>query len=107
MSMDQDAVAEEVEAGAAVRLAHDFPGAGAHAFGAAGCTRAGVGGVLMCSLLMRSAGQERSEQGDIWHKVSQLRPLPLGTPSERLRFKLGWMKGQWLPATAPVFLFGP
>ena len=41
--------------------------------------------VLMCSLLMRSAEQEWSEQGDVWHQVSQLRPLPSDTPPDRLR----------------------
>jgi len=41
--------------------------------------------LLLCSLLMRSAGQEWSEQGDVWHQVSQFRPLPADTPPQRLR----------------------
>ncbi|RKF24704.1 methyltransferase, FxLD system [Micromonospora globbae] len=32
--------------------------------------------VLLCSVLMRSAGLDWFEQGDVWAKVSDLRPMP-------------------------------
>jgi thiopeptide-type bacteriocin biosynthesis protein len=40
--------------------------------------------VLLCATLLRSAGQDWYEQGDIWHRVAQLRPLPPDTPAGRL-----------------------
>lgn len=40
--------------------------------------------VLLCSTLFFGAGQEPHEQGDIWHRVEQLRPLPSGIPADRL-----------------------
>jgi thiopeptide-type bacteriocin biosynthesis protein len=41
--------------------------------------------VLLLSTLMRGAGQEWSEQCDIWHRVERSRPLPPDTPLDRLR----------------------
>jgi thiopeptide-type bacteriocin biosynthesis protein len=40
--------------------------------------------VLLCSSLFRAAGQDWYEQGDIWHRVTQMRPLPPDTSAERL-----------------------
>ncbi|MDX3715776.1 MULTISPECIES: thiopeptide-type bacteriocin biosynthesis protein [Streptomyces] len=40
--------------------------------------------VLLCSALFFGAGQEPHEQGDTWHRVEQLRPLPSDTPPSRL-----------------------
>ena len=40
--------------------------------------------VLLCSALMRGAGQDWFEQGDIWNRVAGSRPAPPGTPLERL-----------------------
>lgn len=40
--------------------------------------------VLLCSALFRAAGQDWHEQGDIWHRVTRMRPLPLDTPTDRL-----------------------
>lgn len=40
--------------------------------------------VLLCTALLRGAGQDGHEQGDVWHRVAQLRPLPPGTPARRL-----------------------
>jgi thiopeptide-type bacteriocin biosynthesis protein len=40
--------------------------------------------VLLCSTLMRSAGQDWYEQGDIWARVAEARPPPRGTPVRRL-----------------------
>jgi len=41
--------------------------------------------ILLCSVLMRGAGQDWYEQGDIWHRVADNRPVPPGTSLERLR----------------------
>jgi thiopeptide-type bacteriocin biosynthesis protein len=40
--------------------------------------------VILCCTLFFGAGQEPHEQGDIWHRVEQLRPLPSDTPATRL-----------------------
>lgn len=40
--------------------------------------------VLLCSILMRSAGQDWYEQGDIWARVAEIRPAPPDTPLNRL-----------------------
>jgi thiopeptide-type bacteriocin biosynthesis protein len=40
--------------------------------------------LLLCSTLLRGAGQDWYEQGDIWHRVTQLRPLPAATPTSRI-----------------------
>ncbi|MGH4016748.1 MAG: thiopeptide-type bacteriocin biosynthesis protein [Pseudonocardiaceae bacterium] len=41
--------------------------------------------VLLCSALFRGAAQEWYEQGDVWHRVTQMRPLPPDAPTDRLR----------------------
>ncbi len=41
--------------------------------------------LLLCSLLMRSAGQEWSEQGEVWNEIAQIRSLPPDTAPDRLR----------------------
>ncbi|MEO7195866.1 MAG: thiopeptide-type bacteriocin biosynthesis protein [Pseudonocardiaceae bacterium] len=41
--------------------------------------------VLLCSALLRGGGQDYYEQGDVWHRVAQLRPLPPEVPTEQLR----------------------
>ncbi len=40
--------------------------------------------ILLCSALLRAAGQDWYEQGDIWHRVTQLRPLPQAVPLDRI-----------------------
>ncbi len=40
---------------------------------------------LLCSALLCAAGQEWHEQGDVWHRVTHMRPLPPGVPLDRLR----------------------
>lgn len=40
--------------------------------------------ILLCTTLLRSAGQDWYEQGDIWHRVARIRPLPTDTPTGRL-----------------------
>ncbi len=41
--------------------------------------------ILLCSILMRGAGQDWYEQGDIWARVAENRSLPPDTPLDRLR----------------------
>lgn len=41
--------------------------------------------ILLCTTLMRGAGQDWYEQGDIWARLAENRPLPHGTPLDRLR----------------------
>jgi thiopeptide-type bacteriocin biosynthesis protein len=41
--------------------------------------------VLFCGILMRSAGQDWYEQGDIWARVADHRHLPSDVPPDRLR----------------------
>jgi len=41
--------------------------------------------ILLCSILMCSAGQDWYEQGDIWARVAENRTLPPDTPLDRLR----------------------
>lgn len=55
------------------------------------CATASAGGdqrrelsILLCSILMRGAGQDWYEQGDIWARVTEHRCLPPDTPLERL-----------------------
>src|SRR5260370_5119178 len=40
--------------------------------------------ILPCTALMRAASQEWHEQADVWHRVARMRPLPPGTPLDRL-----------------------
>jgi thiopeptide-type bacteriocin biosynthesis protein len=41
--------------------------------------------ILLCSVLLRGAGQDWYEQGDIWNRIATNRPVAPGTPLERLR----------------------
>lgn len=41
--------------------------------------------MLLCTALFRGARQEWHEQGDIWHRVASMRPLPADTSTEQLR----------------------
>ena len=40
--------------------------------------------LLICAALLRAAGQDWHEQGDVWHRVAQMRPLDSATPHEQL-----------------------
>ncbi|MFB6724814.1 methyltransferase, FxLD system [Kribbella sp. NPDC056345] len=48
-----------------------------HALGAKETT------VVLCSAMMRAAGLDFYEQGDVWHKVAELRPPPTAVPAHR------------------------
>jgi thiopeptide-type bacteriocin biosynthesis protein len=41
--------------------------------------------ILLCTALLRAANQDWHEQGDVWHRVTRMRPLPLDVPTSRLR----------------------
>ncbi|MER5301324.1 thiopeptide-type bacteriocin biosynthesis protein [Streptomyces lasiicapitis] len=41
--------------------------------------------VLLCSTLMRAAGLEWYERGDVWHRITRDRPLPEDTDPVRIR----------------------
>ncbi|MFJ2114654.1 MULTISPECIES: thiopeptide-type bacteriocin biosynthesis protein [unclassified Streptomyces] len=41
--------------------------------------------ILLCTVLIRAAGLEWYEQGDVWHRVSEERPLPADIPADRLQ----------------------
>ncbi|AXE28165.1 bacteriocin biosynthesis protein (plasmid) [Streptomyces globosus] len=43
-----------------------------------------VTSLLVVTLLLRAAGQEWSEQGDVWARVEASRPLPAGIPGEQV-----------------------
>jgi thiopeptide-type bacteriocin biosynthesis protein len=40
--------------------------------------------LLLCSTLLRATGQEWHEQGDVWYRVTRMRPLPPQTPPTRV-----------------------
>lgn len=40
--------------------------------------------LLLCSTLMRAANLEWFEQGDVWHRITQQRPLPTDIPTEKV-----------------------
>ncbi|MGH3692883.1 MAG: thiopeptide-type bacteriocin biosynthesis protein [Pseudonocardiaceae bacterium] len=40
--------------------------------------------LLLCGILMRAAGLEWYEQGDVWHRVALERPLPADIPTSKL-----------------------
>jgi thiopeptide-type bacteriocin biosynthesis protein len=64
--------------------------------------------VLLCSALLRSAGQEWHEHGDVWHRVAQMRPLPSNTPLDRLRDMAGGLRRLMTVDTNPHgTLLGP
>jgi thiopeptide-type bacteriocin biosynthesis protein len=70
-----------------------------------GCTSPAIGrkelSMLLCSTLMRAAGQEWHEQGDVWLRVARMRP-PLTATSERLRPVAGKVVQLMTVRTEPV-----
>lgn len=39
---------------------------------------------LMCATLMRAAGLEWYERGDVWHRITRERPLPADVPADKV-----------------------
>lgn len=48
--------------------------------------------LLVISLFLRAAGQEWSEQGDVWARVAAARPLPEDVPTERVTAMTGSLR---------------
>jgi thiopeptide-type bacteriocin biosynthesis protein len=64
--------------------------------------------ILLCTALLRGAGQDFYEQGDVWHRVAQLRPLPPETPAAPLHEMTGGLRRLMTADTRPAgALFGP
>ncbi|GII91352.1 thiopeptide-type bacteriocin biosynthesis protein [Sinosporangium siamense] len=61
--------------------------------------------MTLCSVLFRAASQEWHEQGDIWHRVTGLRPLPADVPPEKISGMVDGIRRLMTTQTSP--LFGP
>ncbi|WP_246258095.1 thiopeptide-type bacteriocin biosynthesis protein [Amycolatopsis anabasis] len=57
--------------------------------------------LLLCSILMRAAGLEWYEQGDVWHRVAQERPLPTDIPTANVTAMADDLKHLMLTDTTP------
>ncbi|WP_211261338.1 thiopeptide-type bacteriocin biosynthesis protein [Pseudonocardia acaciae] len=64
--------------------------------------------LLLCTTLLRNARQDGLEQGDVWHRVEQLRPLGPDVPTGRLRGMIPDLQRLMTVDTTPTgALFGP
>lgn len=66
--------------------------------------------LLLCRTLMSAAGLEWYEQGDVWHRVEQERPLPDDIPPAKLTTMAGDLKPLMTADTspdAPLLTIGP
>lgn len=64
--------------------------------------------ILLCSVLLRAAAQEWYEQGDVWHRVTRLRPLPPDVPTDRISAVVPSLRLLMTSDTTPEgSLFGP
>lgn len=57
--------------------------------------------LLLCGTLMRAANLEWYEQGDVWHRITQERPLPTDTPTAKITLLAEEVKNLLLASTAP------
>lgn len=57
--------------------------------------------LLLCGTLMRAAHVEWYEQGDIWHRVTQQRPLPTDIPTENVTGMATTVRQTLLADTTP------
>lgn len=57
--------------------------------------------LLLCSTLMRAANLEWYEQGDVWHRVSQERPLSTDIPASKITTMSHEVESLLLTDTAP------
>ena len=48
--------------------------------------------ILLCTALLRAAGQDWHEQGDVWHRVTRMRPAPADAPAGRLHILAGQLR---------------
>lgn len=58
--------------------------------------------LLLCATLMRAAGLEWYEQGDVWHRVAQERPLPPDVPATKVHAMAGSLRELLLADTGPT-----
>ncbi|WP_325176101.1 thiopeptide-type bacteriocin biosynthesis protein [Streptomyces mobaraensis] len=58
--------------------------------------------LLLCATMMRAAGLEWYEQGDVWHRVSQERPLPPDVPVAKVQAMAGSLRHLLLADTSPT-----
>ncbi|MFD7897192.1 thiopeptide-type bacteriocin biosynthesis protein [Streptomyces sp. NPDC059743] len=60
--------------------------------------------LLLISLFLRAAGQEWSEQGDVWARVEAKRALPDGVPAERVSAMTGTLRKLLTADTGPLLV---
>lgn len=58
--------------------------------------------LLLCATLMRAAGLEWYEQGDVWHRVAQERALPPDVPATKVHAMAGSLRQLLLADTSPM-----
>ncbi|WP_245654264.1 thiopeptide-type bacteriocin biosynthesis protein [Streptomyces violens] len=63
--------------------------------------------LLAMTLLMRAAGLELGEQGDVWGQVEERRPLPDGVPPDRVSSMVGVLRRLLLIDVKPLLADGP
>ncbi|MFG2369891.1 thiopeptide-type bacteriocin biosynthesis protein [Streptomyces sp. NPDC048504] len=62
--------------------------------------------LIITSLFLRAAGQEWSEQGDVWARVEAKRPLPDDVPPERVTAMTGTVRKLLTADTEPALTVG-
>ncbi|WP_340375690.1 thiopeptide-type bacteriocin biosynthesis protein [Streptomyces sp. SS7] len=58
--------------------------------------------LLLCATLMRAAGLEWFEQGDVWHRVTGQRPLPADVPADKVHTLADTLRHLLLADTSPA-----
>ncbi|WP_030021728.1 thiopeptide-type bacteriocin biosynthesis protein [Streptomyces monomycini] len=58
--------------------------------------------LLLCATLMRAAGLEWYEQGDVWHRVTEERPLPSYVPADKVHAMAGNLRLLLVTDTSPT-----
>ncbi|UIX34498.1 thiopeptide-type bacteriocin biosynthesis protein [Streptomyces sp. GQFP] len=58
--------------------------------------------LLLCATLMRAAGLEWYEQGDVWHRVTRERPLPSDVPAAKVHAMADSLRQLLLADTSPA-----
>ena len=97
----------------AMAIAHELFSADSHAIMTLlSGTKTGLGrrelSLLLCHVMMRAAGLEWYEKGDVWHQVARERPLPADAPADRLTSMADNLKTLMLADTGPGgALLGP
>ncbi len=57
--------------------------------------------LLLCATLMRTAGLEWYEQGDVWHRVARERPLPSDVPTAKVHAMADSIRQLLIADTSP------